>query len=331
MSVKLKLIIEKLYLLALPYVAKGQFRKNHSAAYARAFKLGILGQICSHMPERVRHKGEHNINFKWSLEKIKLEANKYIKRGDFAKGNSRAYDAAWKRDDFDKICSHMDAPTNKPYTDQKLKEIALTFLTRGQFCRSNASAYSVARRRGLLDKICSHMPPASNDPYSVEELQIEANNYTSRNDFAKNSSGAYSAALNLKVLDQICSKMKPSTRSSKAEKELLAEIRKLYPNAKTIRDSSVRIPNKPHIHGFEIDIFVNGRGIEYDGSYHHSFDGLKSHRQHWPDCDIYDYHGLKDNWFLSKGIQILHIKEEDWKKDKQACIKKCFDFLQLTD
>jgi len=35
-----------------------------------------------------------------------------------------------------------------------------------------------------------------------------------------------------------------------------------------------------------------------------------------------------DRYFKSKGIDILHIKEEDWVKDKDRCIKQCFLFLK---
>ena len=94
----------------------------------------------------------------------------------------------------------------------------------------------------------------------------------------------------------------------------------------------VKIKNRPNIHGFEIDVFVPrlNKGIEYDGSWPHSFEGLKRGRSKWSDDDIQNYHKLKDDWFASKGIKILHIKEKDWKKDKQACIDKCLKFLGVS-
>lgn len=50
----------------------------------------------------------------------------------------------------------------------------------------------------------------------------------------------------------------------------------------------------------------------------------------WSDDDIRSYHEIKDGWFMfSKGIKILHIKEVDWIKDKQTCIRKCLEFLGL--
>jgi len=47
----------------------------------------------------------------------------------------------------------------------------------------------------------------------------------------------------------------------------------------------------------------------------------------WSDNDIHNYHQLKDDWFATKDIQILHIKEEDWNVDREGCIKRCLNFL----
>lgn len=120
-----------------------------------------------------------------------------------------------------------------------------------------------------------------------------------------------------------------STNTSKAEKELLSHIGGIHGDARSKRFSKLIIDNKPHINRFDIDIFVPSlnKGIEFDGTYWHSDKGLKRSRSHWPDCDIKDYHEIKDNYFLSIGIQILHIKEEDWIKDKEACLKRCLEFL----
>ncbi len=96
----------------------------------------------------------------------------------------------------------------------------------------------------------------------------------------------------------------------------------------------VKIPNKSYIKGFEIDIFVPelNKGIEFDGKYHHSFEYMRvdPKRAKWSDNDIHNYHEIKDAWFASKGIQILHIKEEDWNKNKELCVKRCLKFLNIS-
>jgi hypothetical protein len=118
--------------------------------------------------------------------------------------------------------------------------------------------------------------------------------------------------------------------SSLSERELFGVVKSIYPNAKKLRDRSVKISGKPHIGGFDLDIYVPelNLGIEYDGIWTHSVKGLKRGRKHWPDEDLKKYHGLKDDWFMSsKGIMVLHINEADWLLDKESCIKRCLDFL----
>lgn len=122
-----------------------------------------------------------------------------------------------------------------------------------------------------------------------------------------------------------------STNASIAELELFDAIRAVFTNTKKFRDTKVVILNKPHIKGFHIDMFVPElkKGVEFDGTYWHSFEAMRKNtkKRRWPDDDIRNYHEIKDAHFLSKGIQILHIKEEDWNLDKEACIQRCLAFL----
>lgn len=117
---------------------------------------------------------------------------------------------------------------------------------------------------------------------------------------------------------------------SEAEKELFEKMKSYFPTAKKHR-SKVHIKNKSFIKRFEIDIFITelSKGIEFDGKYYHSFERMRKDKSKrlWSDDDIHNYHKIKDDWFASKGIRILHIKEEDWIKNKQACIDKCLAFL----
>ena len=69
------------------------------------------------------------------------------------------------------------------------------------------------------------------------------------------------------------------------------------------------------------------RAIEYDGDHFHSLEGLKRGHPTWKKEHLKKYHEIKDKAFLALGIQILHIKEGDWKEDKEKCISKCLKFL----
>jgi hypothetical protein len=264
-------------------------------------------------------------------------------KGQFKKGHRRAYFAATKRDDYDLIVAHMPKYLNRfgvdtpriEWSEEILSLEALKYGRREDFAEGNWSAYNAAIRRGkeFMDRICVHMAPSLTERYSDLELLQLALPYKSRGEFKEGNPSAYKAThiRGEDFLDKACKGMKPSSGSSIAEKELFELIKTIYPNTKKLRDMKVKIEGKSYIYGFEIDILVGKLGIEFDGKYHHSFEYMRKDKgkKLWSDEDIYNYNPLKDGWFATKGIQILHIKEEDWKKDKQACIQKCLDFLGL--
>ncbi len=278
-------------------------------------------------------------NQKWTNEELALEALDYKTRGEFQKNSNSAYQTARKKGLMAQICAHMPKHVsmvgeNNPafkWTLEYLKKEAFKYNSRNEFREKNVNAYSRAKAKKILDQICSHMEPSLTEAYSYGELQEEALKYDTRMEFQKNSR-AYTVASKRGVLDQICSHMKMSCGSSRQEKELMKNIKIFYPNATGFRDLKVKIVGKSHIKGFYLDIYVPElrRAIEFDGTYYHSFKVMRASkgRSKWPDDDVRNYHDLKDTWFwTSKGIKILHIKEEDWNVDKQACIQRCLDFL----
>jgi hypothetical protein len=288
-----------------------------------------------------------NRRIKKTNEELTLEALKYYTRGDFAKYSNAAYQMAKRRGILDEICSHMingkklliGIKSNAyKWTDEALAIEALKYNNKTEFCKGSWGAYQTARSRGILDKICAHMPKRKKIPYEnipriwiPEKIRIEALKYDDRADFKKYSPGAWSAAQEIGILAEVCSHMPYGGNSSKPEKCILFEIKNMYPNARKLIDRKVEVKDRIYIHGFEIDIYVPelDLGIEFDGGYHHSFKGLKRAHPKWPNEAIEIYHELKDAWFATKGIKILHIKEESWKNDKQACINQCLEFLRL--
>ena len=119
--------------------------------------------------------------------------------------------------------------------------------------------------------------------------------------------------------------------TSKPEQELTKILLEKNPNL-IKRSFSIKIKNKPHIHRFQVDIFdpITKRGIEYDGEWHHSEEYLIQSKTKigWPIEDAINYHSIKDSSLMEYyNISLLHIKGEDWVKDKQSCINKCLEFL----
>jgi hypothetical protein len=119
---------------------------------------------------------------------------------------------------------------------------------------------------------------------------------------------------------------------SKPEMELLSIIQETFSDARKHTIRKLKIENKLFIRWFELDIFIPTimKGIEFDGRYSHSFKCMRNDpaKRAWSNDDICNYHEIKDAAFLSHGISVIHIKEEDWLKDKNTCIKKCLDFLK---
>jgi hypothetical protein len=321
MKIKVKWTLKRLHKEALKHKNRQDFRNKSATAYQIAWRKRILDKICSHMtPSKSRP---------YSIEELSFEALKYTTRNEFAKKGRGAYGAALKNGVLDQICGHMEY-VRTYWTDEMLQEEALKYQTRGDFSKYGASAYQPSYERGILDQICSHMETLQTD-WTDEMLQEEALKYQTRGTFSQNSPSAYQIAWRKRILDKICSHMKATKGPSIAEKELFSIIKGFYPNAQKIRDTEVSIPDKAYIKGFEIDILVPelNKGIEFDGKYFHSFEKMRKDESKikWSDDDIRNYHKIKDQWFAGKGIQILHIKEEDWKKNKKSCIKKCLAFL----
>jgi hypothetical protein len=282
------------------------------------------------------------MGFKWTLEKLQEEALKYKTKTEFQRCSKSATNAAYKLKVMDLICSHMPKDADRSGEEhpnfkwplEKLHQEALKYGSRMEFQKNSDNAYQAAFKRKVLDSICSHMSESATSPWTNEELLVEALLYETRNEFFKNSLGAYKASIRRGILDQICSHMKGAGGPSIPERSLFDAIKSIYPKAQTLRVRAKRgkifIENKPHIQGFDIDIYVPElrKGIEHNGKYWHSLEGLKRSRDSWPTEDLINYNQIKSDYFIQKhGIEILHIDGEDWKSNKQACLNKCLEFL----
>jgi hypothetical protein len=320
MKCKTKWPLEKLIIEALKYSTRGEFAKHSPGAYQAAWAMGILDKICGHMKI---------IKNAWPIEELRAEALKYNTRGDFQKYSSNAYNIALKRGLLDQICGHMEV-ARYDWTNEELALEALKYSTRSEFEKNNRKAYDVAMKRGILDQICSHMIYLTRQ-WTDKELHEEALKYKTRSEFKYANASAYAIARKRGILDKICSHMKPSRGSSAPEKELLAILKKYFPNLIN-KTFSVSVPNKPHLHRFQVDILnpETKLGIEYDGPYHHSEAYLikKKTQLGWPVEDAINYHPIKDSALWNcHGIKLIHVKGDDWKDNKQACIDKCLAFL----
>jgi hypothetical protein len=341
-----RITLEEIRSDASKYFERNDFFEKSARTYQAAARRKILDEVCSHMPKRKDMSGVNSPHFKWSDDQLQLAALAHQTRGAFFAKNHRAYDAAHGRRILDKICSHMTSGIKTgeknsafKWSREKIKEVALLCDSKGEFQTKFPGAYNAARKSGILDEVCSHIVRYSNPSGSShsgfkwprEKIEAEASKYTNRTQFQYKSGGAYKAALRGNLLDEVCKHMGKNGNFSSPEQDLFNLIRDKYPKAQKLRIRNRRdlILGKPHIQGFDIDIYIPElrKGIEFDGTYWHSTPGLQRSRKHWPKEDLENYHEIKNDYFKSKGIKILHILESEWKDNPKQSLQKVIEFL----
>ena len=323
---------------ARKYSDRKSFFNGSRSCYNAAKKNGWFEEACAHMPKNLCI-GRKPPTFKWSKKAVMEEALKFNSRTDFKNGNPGAYDAGVKNKWIDCSCSHMET-IYRNLTLEDLIQIFQSCKNKKEAREKDLSAYITVKNRGVEGIVFPHMPKridlsGENSPFyktSNEEIKQKALQYDRRIVFLTENPALYQLAYKRGILSTTCSHMKNhNDGSSYPERFIFNMIKGSYPNCKKVKDMSVKIKGKPHIHGFDIDVYVPelNRGIEFDGTRFHSFEFMRKDpkRSKWSDEDIHNYHELKDYWFATKGIQILHIKGEEWNNDRESCINRCLDFL----
>lgn len=266
---------------------------------------------------------------KWTEEKILEEAKKYSSRQEWKAKSKYSYNLAHKFKIFQKACQHMERQPNIRWTEEMILEDAKKYKTRAEW-QKNSKAYMAAVNKNLCSIACAHMKPLVKK-WTKKEILEDAKKYQNKAEWIKNSS-SYHAAYRQNLIEEATAHMKPIGGTSKSEQDILALVREFYPKAHTLRDRKVNIPDKPHIKGFDIDIYVPElrKGIEFNGKYWHSIQGLKRSRDDWPMEDLESYHLLKKEHFNKKGIEILSIDEKEWLTDSNKCIENIKNFLKIN-
>lgn len=99
----------------------------------------------------------------WTKEKCCEEALKYKTRKEFQIEISSAYQASYRNEWLDEICSHMvEIKKLKGYwTKERCHKEALKYKLKKDFI-SSGSVYYIAYRNGWINEICSHMEIVGN-------------------------------------------------------------------------------------------------------------------------------------------------------------------------
>ncbi|HEY5235474.1 MAG TPA: hypothetical protein VIJ14_04790, partial [Rhabdochlamydiaceae bacterium] len=148
----LKWPLEKIKIEALKYKSKKEFRKQNFKAWKAAYRSDNYEDICSHMARLWEPK--------WNtVEKIKLEADKYTTKTAFAFGSAGAYRAALRLEILDEICSHMPPSKTEKYGHEELQKEADKYSERTLFAKGSPNQYQAVWNRGkkYLDLVCIKM------------------------------------------------------------------------------------------------------------------------------------------------------------------------------
>lgn len=248
------------------------------------------------------------------------EAKKYIYLKDFKSGSPCHYRRSMKLGIFKEIKKNLISFI-KYWSDQDLIDDAKKYNSKSKWLKNSKKAYNIATLRKILDKCTNHMTE-SNNLWKDEDIILDAKKYKTIMSWRKNSCGAYHTAFKRGILKKCCNHMKKSIRVSFDEIDILNYVKTLYPNAvnKRFKNNSI----SPSFSSLELDIYVPelNKGIEFNGTYWHG----KGFKRNWVDSPE-EYHKLKRAFFKDIGIDYLEIWEEDWKNDKNGCIKIIDSFL----
>ena len=311
---------------AKKYNTRSEWEKNSVSAYCAANRTGLMDKATAHM-EVLWEK-------KWTEEAILEDAKKYRTRSEWKTKSGSAYGAALRLNLLTKACAHMTLQMeHNKWTEEAILKDAKKYNSIAEW-RKNSSAYGAAIKKGLLNKATGHMArwvhPITK--WTTSAILEDAKKYKTKIEWIQNSSSAYSLACERGLLEKATSHMKRVGGTSKPEQNILALVKQHYPKAQVLRDRNVSIPDKSHITGFEIDIYIPElrKGIEFNGKYWHSLQGLKRGRTNWPEHDLKNYHLIKTEHFKKKGIEILHIDEKEWLKSQDKCIVKIKQFIGIN-
>ena len=309
---------------ALKYKTRAEWSKKSNGAFNSAYKHGWIKDCCNHMKKYAKQ------NPKWTLEKCKVDALRYNSRAEWIK-NSNGHRAAYRNGWLDQCCSHMKKLHNS-WTLEKCKVDALKYRTRSEWAK-RSSAYEIAKINKWLDQCCSHMKfvQMPSGYWTLDRCKEDALRYGTRREWARKSVSAYQIARRQGKLDQCCAHMKRIGGTSNREKALIKLLKEYLANIQTnVRFSTKNyFKDKPHIKRLELDIYIPElrKGIEFNGKYWHSSEGIKRGRPNWPKQDVENYHNLKKEFFKSRNIDYIEIWENDWNEDPDKCINKCLEFL----
>jgi len=317
--------IEECKEIALRYKSSSEWENNSSGSYSAALRNNWLVDCCSHFVLKQKKSGH------WNLQNCQIEALKFKTRGEWQDKSASSYGSALAKGFLEDCCQHMEQivkPSNH-WTFDNCKSEALKYSSKAEWKKHSNSSYLTSSRNKWVKELSSHMkrPKSHNLKWSLELCIEDAKKYKTKEEWRSIKGSGYTIASKNKWLDQCCGHMKKMGGTSMAEQEILTLVKQEYPSARSKRFTTHTDQFIASL--FELDIFIPelNKGIEYNGKYWHSIEGLKKSHPTWNHEEILKYHEVKDSFFKSKNINVLYINETDWKANKQDQISKIKLFI----
>jgi len=216
----------------------------------------------------------------------------------------------------------------RKWTLEKVAEEASKYNKREDWKINSSGSHDAAVRNKWLKLVTKHMKIFKKfKKWPKNSVLAEGKKYKSKTEWQKKSGSSYNAAKKNGWIKELDGHFNNYKCVSMPESEVRKFVKNRFPSARSIRLSNEdkSLPFKY----LEIDIFIKelNKGIEFDGDYWHSPEILAKSRPAWSKDIINNYGQIKDSFFSNKGIQILHIKESEWKKDKNSCLNRISEFL----
>jgi hypothetical protein len=222
----------------------------------------------------------------------------------------------------------LKAMAIRKWTFDKVAEEAAKYQKREDWKANSSGSHDAAVRNKWLNETTKQMKKLKKfNKWRKSSVFAEAKKYKSKTEWQNNSGGSYNVAKKNGWITELDTHFGKYKSVSAPETEIRNFVKNLFYSAKSIRyaNKNKDLPFKR----LEIDVFIKelNKGIEFDGTYWHSVEGLKKSHPAWPIEVLENYENIKDNFFNSQGIEILHIKESDWRKDKNNCLNQISEFL----
>ena len=183
---------ERIHNKALMYSSRAEFSKKEPVAYQRAYQMGIIDKVCSHMKRLIKPTG-------YNLETIVKAINKYDTLTDFIANNHRMFEWLMKRKI--KLTDISDKPYKKPKGNSKPIQ---QFTLDGVFVRSYNNARETVEfgfNYKNVSDVCTGKKKShkgyvfrfvnQTHSWTYEACKTEAHKYEKRSHFKLGAPGAY--------------------------------------------------------------------------------------------------------------------------------------------